>query len=68
LASTTVDNKDTIFTFANTGEGFPARLVYRHASEGWLYQTIEGTLNGSERKVIYPMRRIDCESGDFILQ
>lgn len=68
LASTTVDNKDTIFTFANTGEGFPARLIYRHASEGWLYQTIEGTSNGNERKVIYPMRRIDCESGDFILQ
>jgi hypothetical protein len=68
LASTTVDNKDTIFTFANTAEGFPARLIYRHASEGWLYQTIEGTMNGSERKVIYPMRRIDCESGEFILQ
>jgi hypothetical protein len=68
LASTTTDNKDTLFTFANTGDGFPARLIYRHASEGWLYQTIEGTVNGSERKVIYPMRRIDCESGDFILQ
>ena len=68
LATTTVDNKDTIFTFANTSEGFPARLIYRHASGGWLYQTIEGTLNGNERTVIYPMRRIDCESGDFIPQ
>ena len=28
--------------------------------------TIEGTLNGSEHKVIYPLRRIDCETGESI--
>ena len=53
LASTQTADKDTIFTFANTAaDAFPARLVYRRGSEGWLYETIEGTLNGSERKVI----------------
>ena len=66
LASTTTDDKDTIFTFASTGDGFPARLTYRRGVEGWLYQTIEGPLNGSERKVIYPLRRVDCESGELI--
>ena len=34
----------------------------------WLYATIEGKLKGEERKVVYPMRRVDCESGEFIRQ
>ena len=68
LAGTTTDDKDTIFTFANTADAFPARLVYRRGTDGWLYETIEGTLDGSDRKVIYPLRRIDCESGELILK
>ena len=66
LAGTTTDDKDTIFTFANTAQAFPARLVYRRGTEGWLYETIEGPLSGSDKKVIYPLRRVDCESGEFI--
>ena len=42
------------------------RIIYRRGTEGWLYATIEGKLKGEERKVIYPMRRIDCETGEFI--
>jgi hypothetical protein len=69
LAGTQTADKDTIFTFANTAaDAFPARLIYRRGSEGWLYETIEGTLNGGERKVIYPLRRVDCETGEFILR
>jgi hypothetical protein len=69
LDSTQTADKDTIFTFANTAAGtFPARLVYRRGSEGWLYETIDGSLNGSERRVIYPLRRIDCETSEFILR
>ena len=69
LAGTQTADKDTIFTFANTAaDAFPARLIYRRGSEGWLYETIEGTLNGGERRVIYPLRRVDCETGEFILR
>jgi hypothetical protein len=68
LASTTIEDKDTIFTFANVADAFPARLVYRRGVDGWLYETIEGTLDGKERRVIYPLRRIDCESGELILK
>lgn len=68
LASTTTEDKDTIFTFANVADAFPARLVYRRGADGWLYETIEGTLEGKERRVIYPLRRIDCESGELILK
>ena len=68
LAGTTTEEKDTIFTFANTADAFPARLVYRRGIDGWLYETIEGRLSGSEKKVIYPLRRVDCESGELILK
>jgi hypothetical protein len=67
LESTTTDDKDTIFTFANTAPAFPAHLVYRRGTQGWLYETIEGRLNGADKKVIYPLRRVDCETGEFIL-
>ena len=66
LAGTTTEDKDTIFTFANTADAFPARLIYRRGSEGWLYETIEGRLSGTEKTVIYPMRRIGCESGELM--
>jgi len=68
LESTATDEKDTIFTFANTAPAFPARLVYRRGTEGWLYETIEGQLAGSDKKVIYPLRRVDCESGELITE
>jgi len=27
---------------------------------------IEGVMSGSERRVIYPLRRVDCETGELI--
>ncbi|MEO9137095.1 MAG: DUF6265 family protein [Casimicrobiaceae bacterium] len=68
LASTTTDDKDTIFTFANTVDAFPSRLIYRRGTGGWLYETIEGSPDGADKKVIYPLRRINCESGELILK
>jgi hypothetical protein len=55
-----------IWTFANTAEAFPQRIVYRRGGEGWLYAGIEGTLNGEDRKVTYPMRHVNCETGEPI--
>jgi len=66
LDSKVDDDKDTIFTFANTTDSFPSRLIYRRGTEGWLYETIEGKTNGATRQVIYPLRRIDCETGELI--
>ena len=66
LVSITTDDKDTIFTFANPAHDFPQRILYRRATEGWLYATIEGKLKGEDRQVIYPMRRVGCESGEFL--
>ena len=70
LQEQTVDTgggrNDTIFTFVNPRPEFPQRIVYRRASEGWLYATVEGKLGGADRQVTYPLRRVDCESGEFI--
>lgn len=59
------DGNGTEFTFVGGGDEFPQRILYRHASEGWLYASVEGKLNGEDRKVTYPMRRIICESGEL---
>ena len=66
LVSIATEDKDSIFTFANPANDFPQRIIYRRGSEGWLYATIEGKVKGEDRKVIYPMRRVGCESGEFI--
>ena len=66
LTARTVDGGDEIFTFENTADEFPQRLIYRRGTEGWLYAHVEGTINGEKRKVIYPMRRVDCRTSELI--
>lgn len=57
---------DEIFVFADPANDFPQKITYRRASQGWLYAMIEGKVEGQDRQVTYPMRRVDCESGEFI--
>jgi hypothetical protein len=68
LVATETDGGDTIYPFENDGSEFPKRIVYRRGTEGWLYVTVEGKLAGQDRQVIYPLRRIDCESGEPLRQ
>ncbi len=66
LVAIKTDDQDTIFTFSNPQHDFPQTIIYRRATEGWLYAQVEGKLNGEAKQIIYPMRRIDCESGELI--
>jgi len=66
LASRQVEGPDTIFTFVNPANAFPQAIIYRRATGGWLYVHVEGKLNGEDRRVIYPLRRVDCEGGEFL--
>lgn len=66
LSGATTDGNDTIFTFDHTAPSFPARLLYRRGEQGWLYETVEGTLTRGASRVIYPLRRVDCETGELI--
>jgi hypothetical protein len=60
------DGADAIFTFANPSNDFPQSIVYRRGTEGWLYVHVEGKLGGEDRRVIYPFRRVDCETDELI--
>jgi hypothetical protein len=62
------DRGDELFTFERTAAEFPQRIVYRRATGGWLYAQVDGKVNGADRQVIYPMRRVDCATGSFILK
>jgi hypothetical protein len=58
------DRNDDAFPFANPTLEFPQKLTYRRATEGWLYVSLNGTVKAAEKEVTYPMRRVDCESGE----
>jgi hypothetical protein len=60
------DGSDEIFTFDNPRDEFPQRIIYRRGSGGWLYAHVEGRLNGAAKQVIYPMRQVDCRTGELI--
>ena len=66
LIAIDTDDKDTIFVFANPENDFPQRISYRRGTEGWLYATIDGKIMGEDKQVIFPMRHVGCESGEFI--
>ena len=63
---TTMDSGDVVYAFANSAQSFPQKISYRKGSQGWLYATVEGKVAGADRQVIYPMRRIGCETGELI--
>jgi hypothetical protein len=60
------DGDDEIFTFHNPRTDFPQTIIYRRGAKGRLFAHVEGKLNGADQRVIYPMRRVDCESGENI--
>lgn len=60
------DGDDEVFTFNNPRSDFPQTIIYRRGAKGWLYAHVEGKLNGADQRVIYPMRRVDCESDENI--
>jgi hypothetical protein len=71
LEGETVDKtqgrNDAVFTFVNPKpDVFPERIIYRRATEGWLCASVEGKVGRAERMATDPMRRINCESGEFI--
>ncbi|MGH8850513.1 MAG: DUF6265 family protein [Casimicrobiaceae bacterium] len=64
----TAEGGDEVFTFVNaaTAVEFPQRIVYRRGSEGWLYATVEGKVKGRDKQVVFPMHRVNCQSGEIL--
>jgi hypothetical protein len=49
-------------TFENPQHDFPQKVIYRLQSEGRLVARIEGTRDGKERGVDFPMKRVSCDA------
>jgi len=60
------DRNDDAFVFTNPALEFPQKLVYRRATQGWLYASVVGKVAGKDKEVMYPMRRINCETGEVL--
>lgn len=58
---TNVTNREVIFE--NPDHDFPQRIIYRLLSDEELLGRIEGTIDGVERAVDFPMKKVDCEAG-----
>lgn len=48
--------------FENPDHDFPQRIIYRLLSDDDLLGRIEGTIDGKERAVDFPMKRTECGS------
>jgi len=66
MSSRKTDGDDVIFTFESTTDEFPQRIIYRRGGGGWLYAHVGGLVNGEKKEVIYPMRHVDCQTGEII--
>jgi hypothetical protein len=66
LASVEDDKGAKIFTFLNSVDEFPQRIVYRRAEHEWLFAQVAGTVDGQKKEVTYPMQHVDCANGAFV--
>ena len=47
--------------FEDPEHDFPQRIIYRLESDGSLLARIEGVVNGKEKGVNFPLKRVSCE-------
>jgi len=66
LEKTVEEDGRTTYTFVNPAVEFPRQIAYRRDLEGWLYATLDGKVRAGSKQVVYPMRRVDCETGQVI--
>lgn len=68
LTEVSEDGAAKLFTFTNLVDEFPQRLIYRHATEGWLYAQVTGKSDKGPGDVVYPMRHVDCATDALLKQ
>jgi len=61
---TLLRQSDNEVAFENPEHDFPQRVIYRLTPGPTLIGRIEGTVKGKTKSVDFPMKKIDCESGD----
>ena len=67
---TATDGDATTFTFtnANAVTAFPRQMSYRRDTGGRLFASMKGKINNADREVIYPLLRVNCETGEPLSQ
>ncbi len=60
---TLVSSHDQRFVFENPDHDFPQRIVYQPAADGSLAAWIEGSNDGQELRIDFPMQRTECSNG-----
>lgn len=61
---TLLRQSDNEVAFENPSHDFPQRVIYRLTPGPTLIGRIEGTASGKARSVDFPMKKVDCETGD----
>jgi hypothetical protein len=57
------DHGATSYVFSNPARDFPTEIAYTRTPAGELFAYVRGKINGADRQVIYPFRRVDCATG-----
>jgi len=60
FSMTSIRDREVIFE--NPDHDFPQRIIYRLISDQDLLGRVEGTIDGAEKGVDFPMKKIDCET------
>lgn len=51
---------DTLLVFENPSHDFPQRIIYRRRGADSVHARIEGQMNGEQRSMDFPFRRVSC--------
>lgn len=54
---------DTLLVFENPAHDFPQRIIYRRRGADSVLARIEGQMDGQQRGMDFPYRRIACPTG-----
>jgi len=55
-----IQNSKQEVVFENPAHDFPQRIIYRLLPDGSMTARIEGKMNGGERGIDFPMKRLPC--------
>src|SRR5262245_20273147 len=55
-----IQNSKQEVVFENPAHDFPQRIIYRLLPDGSMTARIEGKMNGGERGIDFPMKRVSC--------
>jgi len=55
-----IQNSKQEVVFENPAHDFPQRIIYRLLPDGSMTARIEGKMNGGERGIDFPMKRVPC--------